>query len=211
MAIEALRSLRTAMLFSTHNVKNNVIMVTGASPAIGKSFISANFAAVLAETGKKVVVIDGDMRRGYLHKYYRQDNTNGLSEHLTTNESIVIKETAITGLDLISRGESPPNPANLLMSDKFQELIDNLSASHDYVLIDSPPVLAVTDSNIIGSIAGSTLVVARYDESNTKEVKLAVDKLRASHANVIGMVFNGVRKEVGRYYDYQYGYNYKSH
>ncbi len=210
MVIEAMRSLRTALLFSTHKAKNNVIMITGASPAIGKSFVTANFAAVLAETGKKVVVIDGDLRRGYLHRYYQQDNTNGLSEHLTTNDPIVIKETTITGLDLISRGESPLKPANLLMSDKFQELIDNLSLSHDYVLIDSPPVLAVTDSNIIGSLAGSTLVVARYDTSNVKEVKLAVDKLQASNANVVGMVFNGVRKEAGRSYDYQYGYNYKS-
>ncbi len=210
MAIESLRSLRTALLFATHNAKNNVIMVTGASPAIGKSFVSANFAAVLAETGKKVVVIDGDLRRGYLHKYYRLDNTNGLSEHLMTGETIVIKETSITGLDLISRGASPDKPANLLMSDKFQELIDNLSFSHDYVLIDSPPILAVTDSNIMGSIAGSTLVVTRYDSSNVKEVQLAVDKLQASNANVVGLVFNGVKKQSGRTYDYQYGYNYKS-
>ncbi len=211
MAIESLRSLRTALLFSTHNAKNNVIMVTGASPAIGKSFVSANFAAVLAEAGKKVVVIDGDLRRGYLHRYYQQDNTNGLTEHLSTDESIVIKETAIDGLDLISRGESPAKPANLLMSDKFQQLIDKLSADYDYVLIDSPPVLAVTDSNIIGAIAGSTLVVARYDVSNVNEVKFAVNKLEASHVNVVGLIFNGVQKEAGRTYDYQYGYNYKSY
>ncbi len=211
MAIESMRSLRTALSFAIHTAKNNVIMVTGASPGIGKSFVSANLAAVLAETGKKVVVIDGDLRRGYLHKYYQQDNVNGLSEHLTTKKPVVLKETTITGLDLISRGESPVNPANLLMSDKFQELIDDLSLSHDYVFIDSPPVLAVTDSNIIGSMAGTTLVVARYDVSSVKEVKLAIDKLRASNANVAGLVFNGVRKEAGRTYSYQYGYNYKSH
>ncbi len=209
MAIESMRSLRTALLFATNSAKNNVIMVTGASPGIGKSFISANFAAVLAEAGKKVVVIDGDLRRGYLHKYYQQDNRDGLSEYLTSDGiDHIIKETTIDGLDLISRGESPLRPANLLMSEKFQELLDDLSLDYDYILIDSPPILAVTDSSIIGAMAGSTLVVARYDTSNAKEVKLAIDKLQASNANVIGLVFNGVRKEAGRTYDYQYGYNY---
>ncbi len=216
MAIEALRSLRTALLFASHNVKNNVIMITGASPAIGKSFVSANFAAVLAEAGKKVVVVDGDLRRGYLHQYYQSNNKYGLSNYLSEegNEDdieVIKKKTSIDGLDFIPRGKSPLKPANVLMSNKFQEFLLELSNSYDYVLIDSPPVLAVTDSNIIGALAGSTLVVARYDKSSVNEVKYAVDKLEASNANVVGLIFNGVRKEAGRAYDYQYGYNYKSH
>ncbi len=210
MAIESLRSLRTALFFSMNEAKNNVIMITGASPGIGKSFVSANFAAVLAESGKKVVVIDADLRRGHIHKYYGQDNVNGLAEYVQKDGGDLIKSTLIDTLKFIPRGKNPDNPTEVLMSEKFQQLITELSAENDYVLIDSPPTLAVTDANIIGSIAGSTLVIARYGISQLPEVKLAVNRLQASGSNIVGVIFNGVEKEAGYSYNYQYGYNYKN-
>ncbi len=210
MAIESLRSLRTALFFSISQAKNNVIMITGASPGIGKSFVSSNFAAVLAEAGKKVAVIDADLRRGHMHKYFGQDNVGGLSTLAKQNGSELLKTTLVDGLKFIPRGKSPGNPTEILMSEAFQQLITELSEENDYVLIDSPPTLAVTDANIIGSIAGSTLVVTRYGVSHVPEVKLAVDRLQASGSNVVGFIFNGVVKEAGYSYNYQYGYNYKS-
>lgn len=211
MAIEALRSLRTSLHFSLKSAKNNIIMITGPSPGIGKSFISANFAAVLASAGKNVVIIDGDLRRGHIHKYYGQKNQQGLAGYiLGENTDTPVRQSMVKHLSFIPRGKSPSNPAEILMSERFQNLLKSLAADNDFVIIDSPPTLAVTDSSVIGGMAGSALVVARYGVSDLKEIQLTVDRLKAGGSNVVGFVFNDVQKEAGNTYGYQYGYGYKS-
>lgn len=212
MTIEALRSLRTAIHFSLLKAKNNVLVVTGPSPNIGKSFISANFAAVLAHSGKSVVLIDADMRRGHLNQYYGINKTTGLAEYLANDTyklSDITSNTLIDNLTLISKGKHPDNPSELLMSVRFKKLVEQLSLTYDYVLIDTPPMLAVTDAAVISELAGSTLIVCRYDVTNLKEIEMTIDRLRFNDANILGIIFNDVQKQAGAN-SYQYGYEYGS-
>lgn len=213
MSLEALRSLRTTIHFSMLKAKNNILVVTGASPNIGKSFLSANFVAVLASSDKSVLLIDADMRRGHISEYYGTVKGIGLAEYLSNkklNIQDVMINTMVDGVTLLNRGKSPKNPSELLMSERFDELISNASNMFDYVIIDSPPILAVTDALILSEKAGATLVVARYDITNIKELNVSLERLNRNNANVLGVVFNDVQRQAGNNYSYQYGYDYKS-
>lgn len=211
MAIESLRSLRTVVHFAaTHN---NIILITGPSPAIGKSFIAANFAAIMAQMGKSVVLIDADMRRGHLHQFFELNRGLGLSEYLQGKEHSIdtlCHKTEIDGLDFINTGTIPPNPAELLLNERFNTLMDELSRSYDFVLIDSPPLLAATDGVIIGRKAGLSLMVARYGHTDIKELELATSRLTQAGVSVQGVVFNDIQQGSGTSYGYQYGYQYRS-
>src|SRR5690606_5639498 len=171
IAIESLRSMRTAIHFAMNQAKNNIIMISGPAPEVGKSFISTNLATILAQSNKRVLIIDGDMRRGYLHRYFNHDNQSGLAEYLNTQQNIenIIKPTEVHNLDVITRGKSPVNPSELLSSAKLSELLEQVSPLYDHIIIDTPPVLAVTDGIIISQYAGVNLVIARYAKSQMKE------------------------------------------
>lgn len=144
IAVEALRSLRTSLHFAMLDASTNVLMITGPAPDLGKSFVTINLGAVLAMTGKRVVVIDGDMRRGHLHRYVNCQRKPGLSNFCAGEVTVkdVVHRTVVDGLFFVPAGQIPPNPAELLLTDRFAELIGALSRSFDYVLIDTPPVLA---------------------------------------------------------------------
>ncbi|HCI10670.1 MAG TPA: tyrosine-protein kinase, partial [Alcanivorax sp.] len=161
LAIEALRSLRTSLHFAMMEASNKVMMITGPSPEVGKSFISANLAAVLAQVGQKVLVIDADMRKGHLHRYFKNQNDVGLSDLLSgqAEHQQAIHGTEVENLHFIPRGQIPPNPSELLMHSRFKALMERLSAEYDLVLVDTPPILAVTDAAIIGQQAGTSLIV----------------------------------------------------
>ncbi|WP_117097524.1 polysaccharide biosynthesis tyrosine autokinase, partial [Klebsiella pneumoniae] len=148
LAIEAIRSLRTSLHFAMMEARNNVLMISGASPNAGKTFVSSNLAAVISQTGKKVLFIDTDMRKGYTHKLFNESNTNGLSDILSGKIEInkAIKTITSAGFDYISRGMAPPNPAELLMHRRFGELLNWASENYDIVVLDTPPILAVTDA-----------------------------------------------------------------
>jgi len=211
LAVESLRSLRTAMHFSVEKSHNNIILITGPSPEIGKSFVSANFAAVYAQMGKTVVVVDADMRRGHLHQYFNAKQNYGLSEYLRDDHlavSDVCHSTAVEGLSFIGRGSSPSNPAELLLSKRFSLLMNELSAQYDYVLVDSPPVLAATDAVIISCLAGVTLLIARYGQTNMRELELSISRLSQAEASIQGIIFNDVQMGIG--YGYQYAYHYRA-
>jgi tyrosine-protein kinase Etk/Wzc len=211
MAIESLRSLRTVVHFAV--AKNNIILITGPSPAIGKSFIAANFAAIMAQMGKSVVLIDADMRRGHLHQFFELNRGLGLSEYLQGKEHSIdtlCHKTEIDGLDFINTGTIPPNPAELLLNERFNTLMDELSRSYDFVLIDSPPLLAATDGVIIGRKAGLSLMIARYGHTDIKELELATSRLIQAGVSVQGVVFNDIQQGSGTSYGYQYGYQYRS-
>ncbi len=211
-AIESLRNLRTALHFGMMDVKNNCIMIAGPSPTVGKSFVSVNLAAVLTSNDKKVLLIDGDMRRGHLHKYLGIKRENGLSDFISGEIPIgqAMHQTTIRGLTLIPSGKIPPNPSELLLHKRFTNCMSVLTPRYDHIIIDSPPILAVTDATIIGQMAGGTLMVLKAGEHPMREIEQAVKRLQQAGVNVRGLLFNDVNVQSRRYgagkYSYQYSY-----
>lgn len=210
MSIEALRGLRTSLHFAMMGAKNNCIMVCGPSPEVGKSFIAINLGAVCAQAGKRVLVIDADMRKGNIHKAFGDRSKVGLSELLSGNLEWqdAIRRTDIEGLSYISRGMVPPNPSELLMQERFSHFLEAFSPEYDLVIIDTPPVLAVTDSAIVGKRAGTTLMVVRYQLNPVKEIKFALRRFETSGVEVKGFILNAMEAKATKSYGY-YNYAYK--
>ncbi|HFX6878196.1 TPA: polysaccharide biosynthesis tyrosine autokinase [Klebsiella pneumoniae] len=213
LAIEAIRGLRTSLHFAMMEARNNVLMISGASPNAGKTFVSSNLAAIIAQTGKKVLFIDTDMRKGYTQKLFNLSNDNGLSDVLSGKIEVskAIKKVSSAGFDYISRGMVPPNPAELLMHRRLGELITLVSQSYDIVILDTPPILAVTDAAIIGNYVGTTLLIARFEQNTTKEIEVSFKRFEQSGVIVKGCILNGVVKKASSYYSYgysHYGYSY---
>ncbi|HIG2205874.1 TPA: polysaccharide biosynthesis tyrosine autokinase [Klebsiella pneumoniae] len=213
LAIEAIRGLRTSLHFAMMEARNNVLMISGASPNAGKTFVSSNLAAIIAQTGKKVIFIDTDMRKGYTHKLFNVKNDKGLSDILSGKSDIngAVRTIEQANFDYISRGAVPPNPAELLMHRRFGELLNWASERYDIVVLDTPPFLAVTDAAIIGNYAGTTLLVARFELNTAKEIDISVKRFEQTGVNVKGCILNGVVKKASSYYGYgynHYGYSY---
>jgi tyrosine-protein kinase Etk/Wzc len=215
-AIESLRNLRTALHFGMMDVKNNCIMVAGPSPEVGKSFVSVNLAAVLAGKDRKVLLVDGDLRRGHLHKYLGLERENGLSEFISGEIPIgkALHPTTIPGLTFIPTGTLPPNPAELLLHKRFTNCLSVLTPRYDHIIIDSPPILAVTDATIIGQMVGGTLMVLKAGQHPMREIDQAVRRLQQAKVNLRGLLFNDVNVQSQRYgagkYSYQYTYTNKT-
>ncbi|HGJ9352133.1 TPA: polysaccharide biosynthesis tyrosine autokinase [Acinetobacter baumannii] len=213
IAIESLRSIRTAIHFAFANAKNNIIMIAGPSPEVGKSFISTNLATIFAQGDKRVLLIDADMRRGYMHKYFDVDVKPGLSELLSGQADLqkVLHKTQVTNLDVITRGKSPTNPSEILSSNQFKELLEQLQSQYDHIIIDTPPVLAVTDGIIISQYTGVNLIVARYAKSQMKELELTVNRFEQAGVKVNGFILNDIQRASAGYgYGYNYAYAYKA-
>ncbi|UTZ29554.1 polysaccharide biosynthesis tyrosine autokinase [Vibrio campbellii] len=213
LSIESLRGLRTSLHFAMMEAKNNVLMISGPAPSIGKTFVSTNFAAVAAKTGQKVLLVDADMRKGYLQQCFGLAADNGLSDFLSgkISQDMVIKPTKVENLDVITRGQIPPNPSELLMHPRFAEFVEKASQEYDLVIIDTPPVLAVTDPSIVGAIAGTTLMVARFDQTTSKELEVARSRFEQSGVEVKGVILNAIEKKAASSYGYgYYNYAYKS-
>ena len=208
LSVEALRGLRTSLHFAMLEAKNNILMISGPAPGIGKSFISTNFAAVAAKTGQKVLLIDADMRKGYLQQSFGVKWDNGLSDVLSSKQDFAqsIKATPVENLDILTRGQVPPNPSELLMHPRFAELMEWASKEYDLVIVDTPPVLAVTDPSIVGAFAGTTLMVARYAQNTVKEIEVARNRFEQSGIEVKGVIFNAIEKKASSSYGYGYGY-----
>ncbi|WP_278491456.1 polysaccharide biosynthesis tyrosine autokinase [Acinetobacter gyllenbergii] len=214
IAVESLRSIRTAIHFALAIAKNNIIMIAGPSPEVGKSFISTNLATIFAQSNKKVLLIDADMRRGYMHKYFNIDVKPGLSEYLSHLADLnqVIHQTDVVGLNVITRGKNPTNPSEMLGSEQFKALLEQLSQQYDHIIIDTPPVLAVTDGIIISQYAGVNLLVARYAKSQMKELELSLSRFEQANVKVNGFILNDIQRSSAGYgYGYNYSYAYKAH
>lgn len=210
LAIEALRSLRTSLHFAMMEASNKVLMVSGPSPGVGKSFVTANLAAVLAQTGQKVVVIDADMRKGHMHRFFDNRNDDGLSDYLSgqKDQEAVIKPTKMENLAFIPRGKVPPNPSELLMHNRFKSLMESLSGQYDIVLVDTPPILAVTDAAIVGQLAGSSLIVTRFGVNSVKEVDITLTRFAQNNVEIKGAILNCMERRASNeygYYAYEYG------
>ena len=214
LSVEAIRSLRTSLHFAMMEAKNNIIAISGPSPGVGKSFISVNLATVLAQSGKKVLIIDADMRKGYLQTQFGLKWDDGLSDYLSgrLNLEQVTKTTKVEGLNVITRGQIPPNPSELLMHSNFSKLVEEVSNAYDIVIIDTPPILAVTDPAIVSAHTGTTLLVARFGQNHLREIELTRSRFEQNGIDVKGLVLNDVVKKASNAYGYYgyYNYEYKS-
>ena len=212
LAVEALRSLRTSLHFAMMEAKNNVIAISGPRPGVGKTFISANLGAVVAQAGQKVLVIDVDMRKGTLHKVLGVSHASGLSDVLSGKLAVGDAIHAVPGLEqmhYMTRGDIPPNPSELLMHPRFASLLEGLSSEYDLVIVDTPPILAVTDAAIVSHHAGSTLMVTRFGVNQPKEILLSMKRFEQNGVQVKGAIFNAVERRATGYYSYGY-YEYAS-
>jgi tyrosine-protein kinase Etk/Wzc len=215
LSVESLRSLRTSLHFARLEAKNNILMISGPSPSVGKSFVSVNLAAIIAQAGQKVLLIDGDMRKGYLNKMLRMAPENGLSEllsaRITSNDAI--HSTEVENLFVIPRGQIPPNPSELLMHANFSSFLDNVKDEYDMIIIDTPPILAVTDAAIVGRQVGMSLIVTRFGLNSAKEIEVTKRRFEQNDIQLKGAIFNAVEKKASAYgygnYGY-YNYEYKS-
>ncbi|WP_413501255.1 polysaccharide biosynthesis tyrosine autokinase [Psychrobacter maritimus] len=222
LSYEAVKSLRTSLMFGMPKEgkagqRARVILITGESPGVGKSFISANLTEVFAQLNKKLLVIDADMRMGELHKMFNMDKNNGLAECLlqrsdatqtSSNLSSFIHPTTIDNIDFMPRGEHPRNPASLLANGSFDKLMMELNLHYDYIIIDSPPVLAASDAMILAQHADKVLMVTRYDDSIEGQLVYAVKQMNKANIQVDGIILNDVQQGLMSKYSYHYSYAY---
>ena len=207
--VESLRSLRTALQFAMLDSTSNVVVMTGPTPSIGKSFASVNFAAVLGAASKKVLLIDGDLRKGHLNQYFGQGRDKGLSEVLSGTVALAdaIRRNVVPNVDFLSTGTLPPNPAELLMTPTTQVVVKQAASLYDLVIIDTAPVLAASDTSILAPLAGAVFLVARAEISTLGELQEAVKRLAQSGAQARGVIFNDLNTNKRRY-SYGLGYKY---
>lgn len=193
---EQFRSIRTNMQFllSSKN-ETNVVMVTSSEPGEGKTTVSSNLAATIAETGKRVLLIDADMRRGTQGKVFGILNSTGLSVTLNSEKELYesIHPTVIPNLFLLPAGPVPPNPAELLQSYRMDDILAEARLDYDYIIVDAPPIIPVTDAQILSSKVDGVIIVARENVSSKKLLFKTKDLLQVAQANVIGVIFNGVK------------------
>ncbi|WP_300726735.1 polysaccharide biosynthesis tyrosine autokinase [Pseudomonas sp.] len=216
LAIEGLRSLRTSLHFAMLEADNNRLMISGPSPKVGKSFVSANLAAVIAQSGQRVLLVDVDMRKGYIHKMFNIPVENGLSDLLTKrcDLSTATHKTDVENLFVIGRGQIPPNPSELLMHINFTTFLEEISAEYDMVILDTPPFLAVADAAIVGRQAATNLIVTRFELNPAREIELTMRRFAQNGIDLKGAIFNGVERRASAKYGYgaygYYNYEYKS-
>jgi tyrosine-protein kinase Etk/Wzc len=219
IVVEAIRGLRTGLRFSLAASQSKSLMITSCAPGDGKSFISLNLAVVSGQTGSRVLLIDSDMRRGFLRQYFGlARNAKGLSDVLSGSAAMneAIQHYDDVGIDFMPTGAYPPNPAELLASPAFESMISELSPYYDLLIFDAPPVLAVADPGIIGQSTGMSLLVIRHLVTSKMELQSAQKTLANSGITLSGCVLNQFDMKAGRYgaYGAQYGsyyggYNYK--
>lgn len=211
LAVESLRSLRTSLKFAMLNTRRNSILILGPSSQVGKTFITVNLGIVFAQSGKRVLLLDADMRIPKIHKYFGAPPNLGLSDYINKDIEFeaVIKPTLVEGLDIIQAGTFCPNPSEILMHDRFASLLKQIENRYELVLIDSPPVLAATDAVILGQLAGATLMVVKSGEHPMRELLDTSKRLKQNGVNLRGVIFNEVPLMGRGYGYYNYGQQYQ--
>jgi capsular exopolysaccharide synthesis family protein len=212
---EAMRVLRTSILLSSTSRQSRVIAITSCQPQEGKSTLSTNLAATLAQGGKKVILVDTDMRRPSLVWRLRLASKKGLSEYLTgseTLETVIQTHQTLPTLDLIASGSTPPLPADLLGSEQMKLFVQKLRERYEYVILDTPPALSVTDPLIVASLADGLVLVIRQGACTRAMLSRVVEIFRDVSVKLYGFVLNGVDASLPEYYGYlgYYSYDYKT-
>ncbi len=205
IAAEAYRTLRTNIQYSSFDKEYRAIVVTSSDPGEGKSTTSGNLALCLAQGDKKVILVDCDLRKPSIHKKFKISNIVGLSDVIIGKEEL---ETAVhrynKNMSVLTSGKIPPNPSEMLSSKSMSKLIEHLKEEYDYVILDTPPVLAVTDSQILSTKVDGTILVVRAERTKREGVQNAISLLKKVNAHIIGTVLNGVDTNRNKYY-YYYG------
>lgn len=206
---ESFRVLRTNLHYSIpESDKASIFMVTSSMPGEGKTMIVSNLATVTADSGKKVLMIDCDLRKPALHKAFKLDRNKGLVNYLAGEmeyDDIIIKKILGLELDVITSGPIPPNPTELLMSDKFNQLLKKAAADYDYIFFDSPPCLNMADAAILGRLADRLLFTVSANKTRIDFVKRSIDQLKQIDINVAGIILNRFSLKNSGYKYYQYG------
>lgn len=203
---EQYRTIRTNLQFSAVDDELQAIMVTSAGPSEGKSMTTANLAVVYAQQGKRVLLIDGDMRKPTIHYTFRLDNLKGLSNILVGDMSLVhaVNPSDVDNLDIISCGPIPPNPSELLASKKMKRMIEEAKQTYDMIIFDTPPVLAVADAQILADLCDGSILVVRSKQTVHEAAQKAIELLQPAKAKVLGTILNDRNKKESNYY-YYYG------
>lgn len=212
---EAYRTIRTNLSFSGVNKQLKIIEVTSAVPNEGKSTVMASLAIVMAQAGKKILLVDCDFRNPTQHKLFGLPN-KGVSNCIATGGDFheIIQHIDQDNIDILTSGPVAPNPSEILMSSRMQEFLDTVREEYDYVLIDTPPVILVTDSAVLSSKTDGVMLVVASGQDKPELVKAAKTRLEQAGANIIGCILNKVKVTGGKYgygsnhYGYGYGYGY---
>ena len=209
-ASESYRGIRTSLLLSSADHSPQVILVCSSGPSEGKTISAANLAVTMAQAGGKVLVLDCDMRRPKMHRLLGVDRDKGMSNILVGARTLeeVIVHTQIPNMDFIPSGPIPPNPSEMLGSDRMKSLLEEARTRYERIIIDSPPISAVTDAVILSRVADGTAVIIRSGVTNREIVKNGLSQLQAVNARILGAILNGVHLDRDRYYYYQYQYYY---
>ena len=208
---ECLRSIRTNLLFAAGQTDLRSLVVTSASPRDGKTMVCTNTAAAMAQAGHRVVVVDADLRRPHVHDVFGMDNSVGLVDVLIGQSTLeqAIRPSGVDGLFVLASGGAPSQPAEMLSSKGFGRLLERLNQSFDYIFLDSPPVLAVTDAAVLSQMVDGVVLVLRVGRTNRSLFRETLRTLDAVGSRVAGVVCNGVDLSARRYgYRYGYGYSY---
>ena len=211
---EAYKYIRTNLLFALAPIGKKIIVISSAMPNEGKSMTSGNLAIALVQTSAKVLLIDGDLRKPVLHRFFEVDNTRGLSNLLVGFDSVAdsVQRGVVKNLDLITAGSLPPNPTELLGSKNMQLFLQKMEEYYDYIIIDSPPVNLVADAVVLAQLAAGILLVARAQETTTDDLDNALAAIVTANGNVLGLVVTDVdREERSRYYGKYKKYAYSSY
>ncbi|WP_394218252.1 CpsD/CapB family tyrosine-protein kinase [Halobacillus trueperi] len=203
---EQFRTIRTNLQFTSVDSDLETMLVTSASPSEGKSITTANTAVVFAQQGKKTLLVDADMRKPTIHYTFRVDNTKGLSNYLVKSHSVteLASKTDVDHLDVLPCGPIPPNPSELLGSDKMKRFIEEAKKTYDVVIFDMPPVLAVADAQVLSNSVDGVLLVVRSKQTEKEAIMKAKEQLDQTKANILGVVLNDQDIKSSNYY-YYYG------
>lgn len=204
---ESIKILRTSLQFSNVDGTLKTLMVTSSVPGEGKSFTVSNLAVAFAALGKKVLVVDCDMRRGTQHKQFRVSNSLGLSDLLIDTDVYYpkyIKNTDVENVDIITAGSVPPNPSELLSSKSFEKFKEKMKESYDLVIFDVPPVTVVPDATIIATKVDKAVIIARIKVTPMTDLAKTKNMLESVGANIAGVVVNGVKTSAKKYYGKYY-------
>ena len=197
---EVFRLLRTNIQYINKDEKSTAIMLTSTTPANGKTFVTANLAITLAQANKRVILVDSDIRKPRLHKVFELENTMGLSDYLrNSSDGLYIRKTNIENLSIVTAGTMVNNPSELIGQEKFKKTIEALKEKYDYVIIDSSPILMVTDSILVSRVVDATILIAIYNKTRIDDLKSAVRRINYVVGNVAGVVVNRTKVILSQY------------